>query len=179
MVKIGIPRALWYYDQICPWDNFFSELGIEAVVSKETDKQIFLDSLKFAPEEFCLPAKIAIGHVVFLKDNVDYIFLPHIVSCVKGSYCCPKFIGLPDIIRNTISDIPPIIEPVIDLNKQGLNKVLFNVGINLTKNPIKIYNAVKKAREFVRCHSEAPRFLAPKNLTIDSSAAFGSPTMAN
>ena len=145
MAKIGIPRVLWYYQNWFLWEAFFSELGLEVVVSKKTDAKILEDSLRLAEEEICLPAKIALGHIIFLRGKVDYIFLPHIVSWVKGFYCCPKFIGLPDVARNTLSDIPPLIEPVIDLTKEKLYPALFKIGLHFSKNPFKIFKAIREA----------------------------------
>lgn len=41
MVRVGIPRALFYYQYYPGWKNFFEALGAEPVVSAPTNKAIF------------------------------------------------------------------------------------------------------------------------------------------
>ncbi len=48
-------------------------------------------------------------HILNIKDKVDYLFIPRFTSVSKNEYICPKFGGLPDMVRNTIKDIPKII----------------------------------------------------------------------
>ena len=55
-----------------------------------------------------LPIKIFHGHVADLINKVDAIFVPRIISIAPREYICPKFLGLPDMIRNSISNLPPL-----------------------------------------------------------------------
>ena len=94
-MKIGFPRALFYFDYFPFWFGFFRQLGIEVVTSPPTNRKIMELGLKAASDETCLPIKLLSGHIQVLKD-VDAIFLPRIVSVEEATYCCPKFLGIPE-----------------------------------------------------------------------------------
>lgn len=154
-MRIGIPRALLHYKYPVLWEKFFSELGCEVIFSKHTDKEILNYSVKKAVEEFCLPVKLLFGHVADLKEKVDYIFLPRIVSVKKDTYTCPRFIVLPECCRYLIKDAPPILSVEINVRKKPIWVSLFSFAIKLrTKSIItsfelnflsKIFGAIKKA----------------------------------
>lgn len=116
---IGIPRGLFYYKYIHLWDKFFKEIGMEIIVSDPTNKKILDDGVKACVDEACLPVKVFHGHVINLKDRVDYIFIPRFTSVSKGEYVCPEFGGLPDMIRHTVKGLPPIIDTEINMRKSG------------------------------------------------------------
>ena len=65
----------------------------------------------------CLPVKIFYGHVLDLCEKVDYLFIPRIVSIEPRTFICPKFMGLPEMIRMSISGLPEIIDTCIDMSK--------------------------------------------------------------
>ncbi|WP_427338245.1 acyl-CoA dehydratase activase-related protein [Caloranaerobacter sp. DY30410] len=98
-MKIGIPKALLYYYYGPFWETFFEELGMEVVVSEDTNKKLINEGIKASVPEICVPIKIFIGHCIDLtKKDVDYIFVPRMVSIYKGEVFCPKFMGLPDML---------------------------------------------------------------------------------
>jgi len=72
--------------------------------------------------------KIAFGHVDYLKDKVDIIFLPRIVSIEKYKYVCPKAIGFTDMIRAVVEDLPPILDPIFDTRKHPLEYGYYALG---------------------------------------------------
>ena len=43
--------------------------------------------------------------------------MPRLVSIEARSYICPKFMGLPDMLRAQIPDLPPLIDICIDLSR--------------------------------------------------------------
>jgi len=45
------------------------------------------------------------------------LFIPRFTSISKKEYICPKFGGLPDMIRNSIKGLPPLIDTEINLRK--------------------------------------------------------------
>lgn len=147
--KIGIPRALFYYEYYPLWKVFFKELGVEVVLSDNTTKKIMDNGAKSTVDQACLPVKLFHGHVLNIKDKVDYLFIPRLTSVSKNEYICPKFGGLPDMIRNTMKDIPEIIDTEINLrksNKRILEAVL-KVGKIFTQDVKHIKSAYKKAIE--------------------------------
>jgi predicted nucleotide-binding protein (sugar kinase/HSP70/actin superfamily) len=116
---VGIPRALLFYHYYPLWRDFLEGLGCKVVESGPTTRKILQQGVTTAVDETCLPVKIFYGHVRELKDRVDYLFLPRLVSVQKGAYICPKFLGLPDMIRHSLPDLPPLIAPTINLNRRG------------------------------------------------------------
>ncbi|HDP69236.1 MAG TPA: hypothetical protein ENN38_00275 [Actinobacteria bacterium] len=145
-MKVGVPRALLYYKYFPLWETFFSELGAEVVLSSPTNKRILNLGTEAAENEVCLPVKIFYGHVISLKDKVDALFIPRIVSVEGGAYTCPKFLGLPDMIRALDVDLPQIISPTFNL-KLGLREFyrsVYELGGFFTKNLFKIVMAFQK-----------------------------------
>jgi predicted nucleotide-binding protein (sugar kinase/HSP70/actin superfamily) len=65
-----------------------------------------------------------------IKDRVDYLYIPRVV-CLNGkTVYCPKFLGLPDMIRYSIEKVPPIIDVRMD-TRQGrfaLFKAYLEIG---------------------------------------------------
>ncbi len=115
--KIGIPRSLFYFKFIPLWKSFFTELGAEIVVSEPTNRRILDDGVKSCVDEACLPVKLFHGHVLNLKDKVDYIFVPRFTSISRNEYICPEFGGLPDMVRHTLKDLPPLIDTEINMRR--------------------------------------------------------------
>ncbi|HHW57940.1 MAG TPA: hypothetical protein GXX15_09830 [Clostridia bacterium] len=117
---VGIPKGLLYYDFYPMWKTFFEGVGAKVVVSQDTNKKILDEGVKNCVEDACLPVKTYVGHVINLKEkNVDYIFIPRIVSVERKKYLCSKFLGLPDFIKSLIGDLPPIIDIEINYYKNN------------------------------------------------------------
>ncbi len=97
---IGIPRGMFYYDYYILWEEFFKNLNTKVVISPpKTNKDILNRGISTCVDEACLPVKVFHGHVNYLKDKVDYIFIPKFISLYKREYCCPKHLGLPDMVN--------------------------------------------------------------------------------
>lgn len=147
MYKVGIPQGLFFYDYFILWNTFFKELDVEVILSNKTNKKILNKGVSLCVDDACLPVKIFHGHVNDLKDRVDFLFIPRIKSVCKGEYECPKIIGIPEMIKNSISDLPPIINPKIDITESKLSMVnaILNIGKYFTNDLLKINRAYKKA----------------------------------
>ena len=105
-MKIGIPKALLYYYYYPLWKVLFEELGFEVVTTKNTTKELVDKGIKVSVSDICVPIKIFNGHVLeLLEQSVDYIFVPRMMNIRKGEFFCPKFMGLPDMVRYCIPDI--------------------------------------------------------------------------
>ena len=119
-VKIGIPRGLTYYTYYPFWHAFFTELGVEIVLSDKTTKQIVSEGSGLVVTETCLPVKVYVGHVLNLLDKgLDIIYCPSIQSIEPKIYNCSKIRGLPDLIRNVIKRNYLLIEPTFDMSEKG------------------------------------------------------------
>lgn len=117
-MKVGIPRALLFYHYYPLWRAFFTELGVEVVVSPETNKRILDVGLSCALGEACLPVKLFFGHVLELSNKVDYLFIPRLISVEQKEYICPKFMGLPDMVKARLTNLPPIIDTALDVSER-------------------------------------------------------------
>lgn len=172
-VRVGIPRGLLYYEYFPLWQHFFTNLGAEVVQSPLSNKRLLALGLGNSVDETCLPVKLYMGHVAALIDVVDYLFVPRIVSIKNGDYHCPKFSGLPDMIRSVFANSPPILEAVVDRteNKGELLKSVLKTGRQFTGNPARIYAAYKQAVDHWRATNKQWRqsFL-PQALTGNSNS---------
>lgn len=150
-IKIGIPRALAYYAYFPFWKEFFQELGLEVIVSQATTKQILDNGVKESVTDACVPIKLFHGHVYDLKDKVDYIFVPRIVSVNKEKTVtfCPKFLGLPNMIKSSMTGLPPLLDTRIDLKKgKGeLFKVCYRLGRKFHATLFTIIKAYLRGRK--------------------------------
>ena len=149
MVKVGVPRALLYYQYFPAWKAFFQTLGAEVMVSSPTNKAIMAAGNSQAVAETCLPVKLFFGHVISLIDKCDYMFIPAMRSLGNKAYYCSKFIGLPDMTRALVGKCPPILDPEIDLNKgrRSLDRTAYDLGHHFSEDRNKIKEAVRQAEE--------------------------------
>jgi len=149
-MKIGIPRALFYYSFFPLWYGFFKSLGHEVIVSDPTNKKIVEEGCKLCVDDACLPVKICYGHLKNLENKVDVIFLPRIISIAPKEYICPKFLGLPDMIKVNMPDLPPIIDTDINLyrKKSKLYEHFLKTGMMLGANNSKILRAFNVAKKY-------------------------------
>lgn len=148
-MKIGFPRALFYYDYFPFWAGFFHELGIEVVTSPPTQRQIMEQGLKKASDETCLPLKLLAGHIQALKD-VDAIFLPRMVSVEADTYSCPKFLGIPESLLSAVPSGMRVLTVTLNWRK-GTRQVLKDLqvfGLQLGKGKADIVKALTVGQEW-------------------------------
>ena len=146
-VKIGIPGGLLYYSYYPLYKTFFEELGAEVICSGNTNKTILDYGVKSCVDEACLPVKIFHGHVESLKNRADALFIPRIISISRNEYICPKFCGLPEMIKNSIKDLPCMIETVVNLrkHKSAIIDSIMDAGSLVTDNRRLIRHAYESA----------------------------------
>lgn len=154
--KVGIPRALLYYQYYPLWVRFFKELGVEVIISNPTNKEILNEGIRNAVDEACIPVKLFHGHVLSLRNKVDYIFIPRLKSVNNGEFICPKFCGLPEMIKCSLKDLPPIIDIEIDFlkSKRSLNNIILQVGKYFCSDEKQIMKAYHKALTEYKNHKE-------------------------
>jgi len=125
------------------WNSFLTALGAEVVESGETTRSILTSGVSKAENESCLPVKVFYGHVLALKDKVDALFVPRLVSVKKNTHTCPKMLGLPDMAKSAVGNKVGIIAPTIDFHF-GLwtnYRAVYSTGRRFTHNPMKIISA--------------------------------------
>ncbi len=127
-LRIGVPQGLLHFQYGSVLERFLSELGAEVVLSGETSRNTL--DCGGVLDEMCLPSKVFYGHTCSLRDKVDYLFLPRLVSIRQGQYTCPKIIGMPDVLRNSAGKWPPIIDVNVDMrqNSRQLYQAVVTVG---------------------------------------------------
>ena len=147
MTKIGIPRALLYYQYYPVWKAFFEALGVEVVVSPPTTRVMLSEGSSRVVPDTCLPVKVFIGHVLSLVEKCDYVFIPAIRSVKHKVYNCSKFLGLPDMSRAVVPECPPILDIEIDINrgKRNLYQAIYQLGRHFTWDPLKVRRATMVA----------------------------------
>lgn len=114
-MRVGIPRAMLFHHYGELWLEFFETLGVETVLSDVTTRDIITAGAVRADNETCLPVKVFSGHIMSLKERVDVVLVPRVISEQYGTMACPKFMGLPDLARTLDRDLPPILAPKIHL----------------------------------------------------------------
>ena len=144
-IRVGIPQALLYHKYAPMWLHFFRALGCTVVTSPKTNRQIIEQGTQYAIDETCLAVKIYLGHIAYLVDKVDYVFIPRLVSLYKNEELCVKFFALADIVRSLFQNVS-ILEYTIDkrLQKEAWYGIL-KMGQQLHRNPFKILKAYWEA----------------------------------
>ncbi|MDD3436625.1 MAG: acyl-CoA dehydratase activase-related protein [Candidatus Gastranaerophilales bacterium] len=120
-MKIGIPRGMSFYNDYPFFFGFFTELGIEIVLSDKTTKKTLAKGASLVVTETCLPVKVFVGHVLNLLDKgIDTIFVPSLQSIAPKIYNCSKIRGLPDLVRNVVKRDFTIIEATLDKSEKNM-----------------------------------------------------------
>lgn len=151
-IKIGIPRALLYYRYGVLWKNFFESLGLNVVLSPETNHQIVELGTNNTIDECCLSYKIYIGHVIYLSKICDYVLISRACDYGKKDKTCTRFNATYDNIRYLI-DPSQIVDYDIEYTKFKYPIFGFmKMGLKFSKNPLKIlasyFYAKKRQQKF-------------------------------
>ncbi|HEY6936765.1 MAG TPA: acyl-CoA dehydratase activase [Terriglobales bacterium] len=103
--RVGIPRAMFFYDRAPFWAAYLQGLGFEVVTSRTTDGKIATAGDELAIAQPCFPVIVAHGHVQdLLQRGVDYVLVPNTLDyetpdrSVK-SHLCPWNQTLPFVLR--------------------------------------------------------------------------------
>jgi predicted CoA-substrate-specific enzyme activase len=108
--RIGIPRAMYFYDQFPFWRTYLEALGFEVVLSPPTDRYLAARGIELSVADPCFPVQIAHGHVQTLLEEkagaakVDFVLLPNVMDresppSETASYLCPWNQTLPYVVR--------------------------------------------------------------------------------
>lgn len=145
-MKVGIPKGLLYYKYYPFFENFFNELGAEVIYSPNTNKKILDEGIKYCVDEACLPIKVFHGHVASIKDSCDVILIPRIMQLKNREYICPKFCGLPEMVCNSIPNMPQVIgSPLYAYSREKLYEFARDSGRILKCSNKKIGYAYERA----------------------------------
>lgn len=104
-LKVGLPRAMYYYDRYPFWSTYIRALGMDLVRSSKTNKKISHRGIEASVAEPCFPIQVAHGHLVsLLEEEPDILFLPNVIDAETdmgdvNSYVCPWGQTLPYVMR--------------------------------------------------------------------------------
>jgi len=144
-MRIGVPRALLYYNFRPALEQLLRFHDIEIITSSATNKSKLEKGLALCDDEVCLPVKVMMGHVKSLVDQeIDALFVPRVVSLERKRYICPKFLGLPDMVRSNLGTNIPVISPTINLSWSKFK--LWQEGTRcagpLLKKPLELWKTI-------------------------------------
>jgi predicted CoA-substrate-specific enzyme activase len=158
-ITIGIPASLHLFEELPMWKRFFNNLSIKTITSED-----FHDPVKagkcLAGAEFCSPINSIFGHVVYLSDKVDYIFLPVLLQTrestkeAKGFYCYYTQFSASLVYTLKINDIQnKCISPLLSFpkGKYHVAQKLLQCLKPILKNSLSyftVYNAFNEALSF-------------------------------
>jgi len=165
-VTVGIPAALYLFEDVQLWKDFFHRLGVKTVTS-EGFRNGVQEGKKITGAEFCAPMSELHGHVAWLSAKSDYIFLPVYMEKKKDrelrrNYCYyTQYV--PSIIACTAEfrDKDTILSPVVrSLGNSLMMKVqLFKMMRKITQGRI-TYPQVSSAYEAaLKNHSRTEKML--------------------
>jgi predicted nucleotide-binding protein (sugar kinase/HSP70/actin superfamily) len=142
-MTIGIPRALIYWKQPRFWETFFENLDFKIIFSPPTNKEIVENGVKIADPETCFANKVFWGHLLWLEEKSDCIFVPRLKTNEDRLEYCPKFFGIPDLAKMLVKT--PILTETFDWRKENIEKSLEKLGKKLKKDKKIIEKATRAA----------------------------------
>ncbi len=160
---VGIPMCLSNYQYLPLWGTFLKELGFDVVISGRSNKQVIHEGVEAVLSQTCFPVKVAHGHVLELvKKNVDFIWLPSIVSMTEEyaenihNQLCPYVQTIPYQVRVALTakniDLKGAKNHLVDLHVrfqeglQGLRKTLWPLTETFGVSKNQINAALDKAQ---------------------------------
>jgi len=146
-LRFGIPRGLYYEPFLTEWKVFLESLGHSVELSPPTNKEILDMGVKEGVNEACISLKLTVGHSMYLKNRVETIFAPRLMNLDrwKRITLCPKFRGLPDIIRVSVPDVFSV-NAYLGTSWRRFS-FYWKVGRKLGSDLGKILRAYRRARE--------------------------------
>ena len=162
-ITIGIPAGLHLFEDLFFWQKFFDLLSFR-IATSETYTSAVRDGKNLTGAEFCAPIAALHGHVNFLKDKADYIFLPVYLEENQDKkpgrqYCyytqfVPPVISIQDYVEPAANIVSPIIKSFHgELSVQiQLTEMFRSMGfekIDLLKVS-QVYEMAKTANQAVR-----------------------------
>ncbi|NVM24664.1 MAG: hypothetical protein HWN70_01945 [Desulfobacterales bacterium] len=147
---VGIPRGLLYFHYQPLWATFLSQLGVSVRVSEPTERKHLETAQSLTRSDLCLPVKVFLEHVARLKDQVDWLLLPRMISVSSDAFMCPKVLGLTDMARNVFPWLPGLLDPKINVKlpkPQGFAEACGWVGRRFTGNHTRLRKAWLAAQE--------------------------------
>jgi predicted CoA-substrate-specific enzyme activase len=168
--RVGIPRALNFFDRIPFWKTYFEQLGFETVLSSPSRQKLIHAGVEATVAEPCFPIQVVHGHLLDLKDrDLRLIFLPNLVNEEDpdhsiASFVCPWAQTMPLVTLHT-PDLEAIYKLVFYPNLQfregrkfiqkQLDEAVSRFGIGARENHAALSQAFQAQDNFVHVRLEA------------------------
>ncbi len=165
---IGIPLALHSVEWGVFWAHFFSELGFPVLLSPRTTNKLAFLGVESVVSEVCFPVKVFHGHVRYLMDRAEYLFLPNAVNTPvpqedETGYFCPLVQSSQFMSRSALNIADSrIIRPSLYLKESPENQVFafekaFPPALRPKRGDIEraLFKALSRQAEFRRQLIEA------------------------
>lgn len=133
-MTVGIPRYLGYFSFWPLWETYFEELGMDVRTSPPSNQDTLDAGVRETVNDACIPIKLFHGHVMSLYDKVDILFIPRLVGTTTRYTLCPKFLGLPDMVKHSMNGLPRIAAPRLEVGARGIRlwRQLIHLGTRMT-----------------------------------------------
>ncbi|HLF35002.1 MAG TPA: acyl-CoA dehydratase activase, partial [Cyclobacteriaceae bacterium] len=102
ILTLGIPSGLHLFDEVPFWRKFFDELSINTVTSEDCSEAIKAGK-NLCEAEFCAPIAAIHGHVDYLRDKSDYVFLPIYLEEIIDSKMSKQYCYYTQFVSSVIS----------------------------------------------------------------------------
>jgi predicted CoA-substrate-specific enzyme activase len=175
--RVGVPRAMFFYDRFPFWRCYLERLGFEVVVSEPTNSCSSARGAELSVAEQCFPVQIAHGHVQELLDGtadrglVDYVLAPNVVDMeapvsTAPSQLCPWNQTLPYVLRaapefyeHSLKFLAPTVHFRLGREhvKQELAKYFSRVGVSLRQSDAAADSAYQAQEGFAQRLLQAGR----------------------
>ena len=149
-IRIGIPRALYYYLYPALWETYFHEIGMETLTSAPSSQQTVELAGLISEAEHCFALKMFDAHISTLSSGVDAVFVPRILSTLAGHISCPKLGALPDAARAGILKNSGVLTVDINEKEEPISKTLLQLGRTLGAEKEKCVPAAEAALKAMR-----------------------------
>ena len=105
------------------------------------------DQLRWRAVQLDGTPAITMRDVHSLIGEVDVLLVPSIHRLAPGSTNCANLIGLPDILKSLLPDLPPLIAPYIDMSEgeRAVWMMVLKEGRRIRRNPLLIREATQAA----------------------------------
>lgn len=118
---VGIPLALHSLEWGVFWAHLLAGLGFQVLISPRTNNRIALAGVECMTSETCFPVKVFHGHVQYLMERAEYLFLPNVINMPtpqthETGFFCPLVESSQYMVRAAL-DIPDnqLIRPTLYL----------------------------------------------------------------
>lgn len=164
-LTIGIPAGLHLFEETLFWRLCFDFLSIRTV-SSEKYLQVIKDGKNLNNAEFCSPIAAMHGHVHYLSDKADYIFLPVYLESqqdtnTKKQYCYyTQFVSSVISSQKRVGSSGKLLTPMLNYSngelyaRYELYKMLSSIGLN-NIGLVQVSQAYEKAKKQVQSAKEA------------------------